>query len=71
MSTIAGEAEPAANEFLVANEVARMLRVSPRHIYRMEKDGRIPEAVRLGSAVRWRRKTIDDWIAEGCPTVAV
>ncbi len=42
---------------------------STRHVYRLSDGGKMPPPVRLGGLVRWRRDEIQDWIANGCPTV--
>lgn len=42
---------------------------SPRHVFRLSDAGRMPRPVRLGSLVRWRRREILDWIADGCAPV--
>ena len=47
--------------------VADLLRCSVRHVYRLTDSGRMPRPVKLGALVRWPRKVIDGWIAEGCP----
>jgi excisionase family DNA binding protein len=56
---------------LTVGQVAKFIQCSTLHVYRMEKRGEIPPAVRLGANVRWRRQTIEDWIAAGCPKIAV
>jgi prophage regulatory protein len=54
---------------LAVDDVAAMLGVSARHVYRLADDGRMPRPVKLGGAVRWDRVAISEWIAAGCPTV--
>lgn len=49
------------------DELARMLGVSKRTIWRMLSAGLIPSPIRLGGSTRWRRVEILDWIARGCP----
>ena len=51
-----------------AAEVARMLQVSARTLWRLRSAGQLPALVRLGGAVRWRLEEIRKWIAEGCRT---
>lgn len=55
---------------LGVDDVAAMLGVSSRHVYRLADGGRMPRPVKLGGAVRWDRKAIETWIAEGCPTTS-
>lgn len=52
---------------LTVDDVAAMLGVSGRHIYRLADAGKMPRPVKLGGAVRWDRLAIADWIAAGCP----
>src|SRR4051794_28758597 len=49
------------------NDVAKLLKVSARHVYRMEEAGHVPNAIRIGSAVRWSLDEIKLWIAASCP----
>lgn len=60
----------AANEPLLisAAEVARLLCISTRTLWRQLSAGQIPRPVRFGGTVRWRAEEIRRWIAEGCPT---
>ena len=51
-----------------ADEVAGMLGVSKRHVYRLADAGDMPPPVRLRSLVRWPIATIEEWIAAGCPS---
>lgn len=52
---------------LAVDDVAAMLGVSSRHVYRLADAGKMPRPVKLGSAVRWDRQAIEHWIFEGCP----
>ena len=47
--------------------LARALGVSVRHITGMRVRGGLPAPLRLGSAIRWSKATIERWIAAGCP----
>lgn len=58
--------EPA---LLSVQAVAALLGVSTRHVYRLSDSGKIPRPVKLGATVRWNRAAIDEWIAQGCPSV--
>jgi excisionase family DNA binding protein len=58
---------PAEPVMLTVDGVAALLACSPRTVYRLADDGRMPPPVRLGALVRWPRQTIDAWIAAGCP----
>jgi excisionase family DNA binding protein len=48
-------------------DLAGLLQCSTRHIWRLHDAGRLPAAVRIGRLVRWPRKLIESWIADGCP----
>ena len=50
-----------------APELADALGCSERHVWRMQAAGELPAAVHMGRLVRWPRKTIESWIAAGCP----
>ncbi len=50
-------------------DVAALLNVSSRHVYRMADAGKMPRPFKLGGAVRWDREAIRSWIDSGCPTV--
>ena len=51
-----------------ASDVAHLLKISTRTLWRMRSTGQLPLPVRLGGAVRWRLDEIQNWIAAGCPT---
>lgn len=51
---------------LSAGEVARMLGVSTRTLWRLQSGGRLPEPIRLGGSTRWRVSDIEHWVAHGC-----
>jgi len=57
-------------EFFTADELADILKISKRHLYRLVDRGAAPKPVRLGAAVRWHRETVLRWIADGCPKIA-
>jgi excisionase family DNA binding protein len=52
---------------LTVKEVAEMLGLSERTVYRLSDAGNMPCPVKLGAAVRWRTKELEAWIEEGCP----
>ncbi|MGQ9571711.1 MAG: helix-turn-helix domain-containing protein [Dehalococcoidia bacterium] len=57
--TVHGEARP---EVLTVEELARYLRVSRSTLYRLLRDREIP-AAKIGGYWRFRRQTIDEWLA--------
>lgn len=52
-----------------ANELAKMLSVSVRHLWRMKAMGKLPKPVNIGGCVRWRLEEIGLFIEMGCPSV--
>ena len=53
--------------FITPRQLAVMLQVSIRTLWRWRSAGRLPAPVRLGGAVRWRLDDVTRWIDEGCP----
>lgn len=51
---------------VTASEVAQLLHVSTRTLWRLRSAGTLPSPVRLGGAVRWLLTDIETWIANGC-----
>jgi len=65
-----GGGEAASREravMLTVDDVAGLLRCSPRHVYRLTDAGRMPRPVKLGALVRWQRAAVEEWIDHGCP----
>jgi excisionase family DNA binding protein len=58
-----------SGRLLTVDEVAELLRVSPRHVYRLVDGGRMPRPLKLGGARRWDREAVNDWILSGCPAM--
>lgn len=56
--------------FMTADELAALLSVSKRTIWRMKVLGTLPEAIRLGRSIRWQRTAVLEWIERGCPAAA-
>ena len=52
---------------LSAEEVAAMLGVSERTLWRLLSAGKFTEPVRFGRSTRWRLADVKDWIDRGCP----
>jgi len=50
-----------------ARELAQMLGVSLRQIWRLNASGKLPRPLRLGGSVRWDRDEILRWFKDGCP----
>src|SRR4051794_30453846 len=54
---------------LNAEEVAAMLGVSERTLWRLLSAGKFPKPVRFGRSTRWRLADVREWIDCGCPRV--
>ncbi len=50
-----------------AKELAELLNVSLRQVWRLTASGRLPKPMRIGGSVRWSREEILLWFRSGCP----
>ncbi len=53
-------------ELLTIRELATILKVSQRSIWRLVASGQLVEPLRVGGSIRWRPDDIRDWIDNGC-----
>jgi len=68
LGNVDGDQLDASDRLLVnANEVARLLSISSRTLWKLASAGRVPEPVRLGRSVRWRAGELQAWVDAGCP----
>ena len=51
-----------------AEQVANILNISERTLWRLVSGGKVPQPVRIGRSARWRVQDIYDWIESGCPS---
>lgn len=56
-----------ACELLTAVQLAELLNISERTLYRLKSRGSLPAPIQLGGSIRWRRTEILQWVADGCP----
>ncbi len=57
-------------ELLTTAEAARLISVGERSLWRYSHDGTAPAPIRInGTAVRYRRSDLLEWIKAGCPRV--
>jgi predicted DNA-binding transcriptional regulator AlpA len=49
-------------ELLTAADVARMLAIGERSVWRKAQDGRLPPPIKVGGSTRWAKTSIRDWI---------
>ena len=60
-----GTSKPAEEQLLLTvKEVASLLHLGERTIWKLNATGEFPAPVRIGRAVRWDRREIDGWLAE-------
>ncbi len=53
---------------ICVEQVAALLNVSTRTVWRLLSAGRLPQPLRFGGNVRWRLDQLGEWIERGCPT---
>lgn len=58
-------AQPAL--LVTAEDVAGLLDISTRTLWRLVSAGKIVPPLKLGGSTRWRRADIEAWVASGCP----
>jgi len=56
-------------DLIDAKTAAAIVGVSRRTWFRYVDNGDVPQPVRFGGSVKWRRRDIHDWIQDGCPRV--
>jgi len=49
-----------------ARQVAAMLGISTRTVWRLNDSGKLPSPVRLGSSVRWKLQSLLEFVDLGC-----
>lgn len=60
--------ESSPQRMIDVREVATILSVSTRTVWRLISRGEIPQPIRFGRNVRWRQIDIESWIASQAPT---
>jgi excisionase family DNA binding protein len=53
---------------LTAEQVAKLLQVSKRTLWRLLSAGALPAPLRIGNSTRWGCQQIHHWIDAGCPS---
>jgi predicted DNA-binding transcriptional regulator AlpA len=53
-----------ACELLTAADLCSLLKLDARTLRVLRHEGRVPEPIKLGRSLRWRRAEIEAWIAE-------
>ena len=63
--------DPGVDRVLMdVGQLARMLDVSTRTLWRMLSAGQLVEPIKLGGSTRWRRRDVEEWVEAGCPPPA-
>lgn len=63
--------EVVESALLDVDAVAKLLGVSARHVWKMNRNGRLgPTPVHLGRRALWRRDELLAWVDVGCPSRA-
>lgn len=50
-----------------AAQLAQLLNISTRTLWRLHSTGQVPEPLKLGGSTRWRLNEVQLWISQGCP----
>jgi len=50
-----------------AEQLAEMLQISTRTLWRLLSSGKLLTPVHIGGSTRWRLEQVRLWIEEGCP----
>lgn len=58
---------PVIESLLRVPDVAKLVGIAPRTMWKLIETGHAPEVVRIGRAVRMRASDVDLWIKLGCP----
>jgi len=72
MSVALAHSDDSSNEvvtimpLVTAEQLAEILQVSTRTVWRMRSAGQLPKPVRIGGNVRWRAQDVASWITGGC-----
>lgn len=53
-------------ELLTVRDVAALVKLSSRQIYKLAASGRMPLPLKVSRSTRWRAADIEKWIQNGC-----
>jgi excisionase family DNA binding protein len=53
---------------LSVQDLAALLNISVRTVWRQDSSGQMPRPVRIGRTVRWFEEEILAWVRAGCPS---
>jgi len=60
---------PEKAALLSVQQVASMMQISTRSVWRLLSCGELIEPIRLRGNTRWRREQLESWIEAGCPPI--
>lgn len=60
---------PTIESLLTVPQVAKLIGLAPRTVWRMIAEGRTPATIRVGRYVRFKASEVNDWIGSGCPSI--
>lgn len=52
------------------HEVARLLSISTRAVFKWVEQGKLPKPLKIGRCCRWRKSELVAWVERGCPRVS-
>ena len=61
---------PRTKMLLSVKEVCQALDIGRSTLYRLKSSGKVPNPVRIGGSLKWRKAELEDWIAAGCPPMS-
>ena len=64
------ETSPSKPLLLSVREVAAILGICERTVWRLHDSNQMPQCIRLGRSVRWRRSDIEAWVGTHCQKIA-
>lgn len=53
---------------MTKTDIAELLERTVRTVYRLQRQGKLPGSVNIGSQRVWSRKEVTHWIDSGCPS---
>lgn len=54
-------------KLITISELADLLRISERSVWRLVSSGQMLKPLRIGGSVRWRLADVHRWLQDGCP----
>lgn len=55
---------------LTVGDMAAILKVSVRTVWRLRSAHKLPESIEFGGSVRWKGEEVRKWIGDGCPLLS-